>query len=91
MKNKKTGGRRAGTPNRTTAELREALQSFIDANIDQLQDDFDALEPEKRLTFFEKIVKMVLPPPVNPEQLTEAQLIQVLEYLKKQRDDQNKS
>jgi hypothetical protein len=91
MKNKKTGGRRAGTPNRTTAELREALQSFIDANIDQLQDDFDTLEPEKRLTFFEKIVKMVLPPPVNPEQLTEPQLIQVLEYLKKQRDDQNKS
>ena len=91
MKNKKTGGRRAGTPNRTTAELRGALQSFIDANIDQLQDDFDTLEPEKRLTFFEKIVKMVLPPPVNPEQLTEPQLIQVLEYLKKQRDDQNKS
>jgi len=78
----KYGGRQAGTPNRTTTELREALQAFIDANIDQLQTDFDALDSEKRLTFFEKIVRMVLPPPVNPEQLTESQLIQVIEYLK---------
>jgi hypothetical protein len=87
MKNKKTGGRQAGTPNRTTAELREALQAFIDANIDQLQNDFDVLEPEKRLTFFEKIIKMVLPVPLNPEQLTESQLIQVLEYLKRQKNE----
>lgn len=89
MKGRKTGGRRRGTPNRTTAELREALRAFIDANIDQLQDDFDQLDSEKRLTFFEKIVRMVLPPPVNPDNLTVEQLEQLVEYLNnKKRDEQ---
>ena len=89
MKGRKTGGRRRGTPNRTTAELKEALKAFVDRNIDQLQEDFDTLDPEKRLTFFEKIVRMVLPPPVNPDNLTVEQLEQLVEYLNnKKRDEQ---
>ncbi len=89
MKGRKTGGRRRGTPNRTTAELKEALKAFVDRNIDQLQDDFDTLDAEKRLAFFEKIVRMVLPPPVNPDNLTVEQLEQLVEYLNnKKRDEQ---
>lgn len=89
MKGRKTGGRRRGTPNRTTAELKEALKAFVDCNIDQLQDDFDTLDAEKRLAFFEKIVRMVLPPPVNPDNLTVEQLEQLVEYLNnKKRDEQ---
>ena len=89
MNGRKTGGRRRGTPNRTTAELKEALKAFVDRNIDQLQDDFDTLDAEKRLAFFEKIVRMVLPPPVNPDNLTVEQLEQLVEYLNnKKRDEQ---
>lgn len=89
MKGRKTGGRKRGTPNRTTAELKEALKAFVDRNIDQLQDDFDTLDAEKRLAFFEKIVRMVLPPPVNPDNLTVEQLEQLVEYLNnKKRDEQ---
>jgi len=36
-------GRKAGTPNKTTEELRGLFQSFIEANIDTLQADFDQL------------------------------------------------
>jgi hypothetical protein len=87
MKGKKTGGRRRGTPNRTTAEIREALRAFVDMNIDSLQDDFDTLDPEKRLTFFERIVRMVVPPPVNPDALTTEQMEFIISYLEdKQRE-----
>ena len=88
MKGRKTGGRRRGTPNRTTAELKEALKAFVDRNIDQLQDDFDTLDAEKRLVFFEKIVRMVLPPPVNPDNLTVEQLEQLVEYLNNKKIDE---
>ena len=66
-----------------------SLKAFVDRNIDQLQDDFDTLDAEKRLAFFEKIVRMVLPPPVNPDNLTVEQLEQLVEYLNnKKRDEQ---
>ena len=33
----KTGGRRPGSPNRTTALAREAIAQFVDANVPRLQ------------------------------------------------------
>ena len=60
MKREKTGGRIAGTPNRSTAEIRAVLSSFIDANIENLQSDFEALEPIHRLAFFEKLLPYVI-------------------------------
>ena len=81
MKGKKTGGRRRGTPNRTTAEIREALRAFIDANLHRLQEDYDTLDSEKRFVFFEKIARMILPAPVNPDALTAEQMQEIISYL----------
>ena len=80
-----TAGRPKGAKDRTTAELREALREFVDQNIDKLQTSFDNLDDEKKLSFFEKIIKMVLPPPVNPDQLTESQMIELINYLRKEK------
>lgn len=82
-------GKPKGAVNRTTRELREAMTAFIDTNIDKLQKDFDSLEPKDRLAFFEKALRLVLPPPVNPDSLTVEQLEQLVDYLKaKKRDEQ---
>ena len=35
---KKTGGRKAGTPNKATQAAREAIARFVDGNADRLQD-----------------------------------------------------
>jgi hypothetical protein len=48
MKREKTGGRQAGTPNRTTAELRERIRDLIDTKWETLMLDFDTLEPKER-------------------------------------------
>ncbi len=34
---KKTGGRKPGTPNKATAQAREAIAMFVDGNADKLQ------------------------------------------------------
>ena len=80
-------GKPRGAVNRTTRELREAMISFIDANISTLQRDFDSLEPKDRLTFFEKAMKLVLPPPPDPSNLTESQLLEIIQYLKRKQDE----
>ena len=40
---KKTGGRQAGTPNRATAEARQAIASFVDGNAHRLTEWLDAV------------------------------------------------
>ncbi len=70
-------GRKAGKPNRTTDELRGLFQSFIEANIDTLQTDFDQLEPKDRLAFIERLARLVLPTP-NPQETELAELINKL-------------
>lgn len=80
-------GKPKGAVNRTTRELREAMTAFIDANIDKLQRDFDSLEPKDRLAFFEKAIRLVLPPPPDPSNLTESQLLEIIDYLKSKKDE----
>jgi hypothetical protein len=77
-------GRKKGVPNKSTTELRELLQVFIEENMDDLQDTFARLEPWQKLTFFEKMLKMVLPPPITTlEQLSDEDLIRMIEILEK--------
>lgn len=57
----KTGGRSAGTPNKTTSELRNIIQSFLDKNVEELQKNFDLLEPKDKLSFIEKMLQYSLP------------------------------
>lgn len=56
----KFGGRQKGSLNKTTVEIKDALQSFISNNIDKIQSDFDSLEPKERLIFFEKILPYLI-------------------------------
>lgn len=57
----KTGGRQKGTPNKTTAEIKEMIAQFVGNNLEDIQKNYDQLEPEKKLHFFEKVLKFVLP------------------------------
>ena len=61
QKRKKTGGRKKGTPNKDTKELRERISDLIDNNFDNIQADMDTLTPEKRLDFLVKLFEYSLP------------------------------
>ena len=54
-------GRKKGTPNKSTDELRNVFTSFLTINLETMQSDFDKLDPKDRLSFIERIAKMVLP------------------------------
>ena len=82
MKGKKTGGRQAGTLNRTSEMVRRSLLKLLSDNLEQLQADIKALKPKERATILISLAKHVTAPAINPERLTEEQLIQIIQYIK---------
>ena len=61
MKRDKTGGRKAGTPNKTTANLRGWVKDFLTNNVEQIERDFKKLNPRDRVFLFEKLLKYTVP------------------------------
>lgn len=82
---KKFGGRTKGTPNKTTTEVKNLLHEFISCNIENLQVDFDSLEPKDRLAFFERALRFILPTQQKSEidinQLSESELEKLTDSL----------
>lgn len=54
-------GRPKGRKNKNTDELRQIIQSFIDNNIDNMQESFDQIQPKEKLLFMEKMLQYALP------------------------------
>ncbi len=78
-------GRPKGSPNKTTSEIKNLMQSFISENIDKLQNDFDSLEPKDRLAFFERALRFILPTQqsqdINLNSLSEDELDLLIERI----------
>lgn len=89
----KTGGRKKGTPNRTTKMMRQWLTNFVRKNRRTMQSDLDALEPKDRLIILEKLMGYVIPKQqaVKAEisSLTDDEIISVVDNLLNKIDDDN--
>lgn len=55
------GGRKPGSKNKTTEELRSIFSDLLENNIDTIQKDLDSLEPEERLKILLSLSKFVIP------------------------------
>jgi len=87
MKGRKTGGRKQGTPNRTSAEIRQALIEILNNNLDRLQTAIEKMKDEEAGKLLVTLAKHLTYSEQSPEKLSEQQLLQVLNYLK---DEQNR-
>ena len=58
---KKYGGRKKGTPNRMTKELRVLLKDIMYQELEEVQERFSLLEPKKRIELIIKLMPYVLP------------------------------
>lgn len=58
---KKFGGRKKGTPNKTTKDLRSWLTAFLENKQQQIEKDWHKLTPSQRINLFERLLKFVLP------------------------------
>ena len=58
---KKYGGRKKGTPNRMTKELRVLLRDIMYQELEEVQERFSILEPKQRIELIIKLTPYILP------------------------------
>jgi len=81
-------GRPIGSANKSSVTLREKVTKFIESNANKLQRDFDKLDPEKRLIFWEKMLGYSLPKltagsfDINFQSMSESDLDKIIDKLK---------
>ena len=61
MRGRKTGGRKAGTPNKATKETRDWINDFIMSVREDIKRDFHTLEPQQRIRIFLQLLNYVVP------------------------------
>ena len=57
----KVGGRKKGTPNKLTKEMRDVLKGLVAEELDTLGQRREELEPKDRLEVFIKLLPFMLP------------------------------
>ena len=75
-------GKPKGSANRTSEEIRQSLLKLLDDNLAKLQKDIDGMTGKDRASLLINLAKHCTPAAMNPEKLTEEQLIQIIQYLK---------
>lgn len=55
------GGRKKGTPNKVTTNLREKISAFLDRKWEVIESDFETLRPKDRIALFEKLLQYSIP------------------------------
>lgn len=58
---KKYGGRKKGTPNKLTKELRSVLKDVIYNELENIEERLDELEPKQRIELMIKLMPYVFP------------------------------
>ena len=61
QKGNKVGGRRKGSVNKTTAELRQAVNQIVCESIEDMVNDLSELCPETRIRLIIQLLDFVLP------------------------------
>lgn len=54
-------GRKPGTPNRVTGDFRQRIQQLLDDQFNQLQEDFQTLDPKERVNAFIRLLEYTTP------------------------------
>jgi len=81
-------GRKKGTPNKLTADLRQRINEVLENNWQNIEADIKALEPKDRLMFIEKLLKYTLPTlqatslTTDFDKLSDEQLDRIIDELK---------
>ena len=66
----KTGGRKKGSVNKTTAVLKEKITTLVNDLYPKVIEDLEKLEPEERVAAFVKLLPYVMPKAVQKIELT---------------------
>jgi hypothetical protein len=87
-KGQKTGGRKAGTPNKATTEIKQAYKDLIEANLDNITiwlEQVAETHPDKALHYLMGLSEFVIPKLARTENKHEGEVtvnITPIEFIK---------
>ena len=73
-------GRKAGSLNRATKDIRDAFSLLIENNIDTLQEDLNGLEPKQRVKLLLDMAQFVVPKLRNVDLKTDEKEILTIDF-----------
>jgi len=83
-------GRPSGVRNKVTNNLKQQIADFLNENWPKITEDWLTLEPEKRLQFYERLIKYACPPATDElQRLTPDELDTLIDKLKTQYQYEN--
>lgn len=78
----KTGGRKPGSTNKATADIKTKIAALIEEHFETIKDDLEALDPKERVAAYLKFLEYVLPKQreqkIDFSTLTEEQIDEIL-------------
>ena len=77
----KTGGRKEGTPNKVTQELRAKIKEIVCIELESLESKMELLQPKDRVDVLIKLLQYVLPKPTDEVEV-KANDINVVEIIR---------
>lgn len=57
----KTGGRKSGSQNKVTVDIKSRITQLIENQFEMIQDDLENLDPKDRVTAYLKFLEYILP------------------------------
>jgi uncharacterized protein (UPF0305 family) len=91
----KTGGRKKGSVNKVTRNVKDWLSQLIDKNRSQIEKDIKSLDSKERLMVLEKFMQYIIPKKQNVQatvdfnQLTDEELDNFINELTKDKKNSN--
>ena len=73
-------GRKAGTPNKATKDIRDAFTLLIENNLSKLQEDINGLEPKQRVKLLLDMAQFVVPKLRNVDLKTDEKEIVTIDF-----------
>ena len=83
----KSGGRKAGTPNRVSGDIKTFLAKIVSDNREQIEHDLRAVNPRERLQIIEKFIQYLVPKQqsvqaeIDINKLTENQIDEIIDNI----------
>lgn len=80
-------GRKKGTPNKVTAELRDVIKNFLEGHFVEVETIWTKASPKDKLAFYRDLLPFVIPKmqninaDINFEQLSEGDLDKIIDKL----------
>jgi len=90
MSRVKSGGRKLGTPNIVTNELRQNIATLLNNNFDKMQQDLNQLQPSNRLHCLIELYKLCLPKIIETNDTENTNFTPITVHLIKDNNGNNK-